>query len=140
MELGEPILLKKGKMKNALKGALLSGLVFPGLGQVNLRHYKRGIALMLIVSVSLLVIVVKAVLQAFAILEKIESEGRAIDMSTILNATTQASTTSDSLLYKVLLLLIILCWVIGIVDAYRIGKKRDHEAQSTSLASNSKSD
>jgi hypothetical protein len=127
-------------MKNALKGALLSGLVFPGLGHVNLKHYKRGIALMLIVSVSLLVIVVKAVLQAFTILEKIELEGRAIEMSTILNATTQASTTSDSLLYNFLLLLIILCWIIGIVDAYRIGKKRDLEAQSTSRASNAKSD
>ena len=55
-------------MNNALKGALLSGLVFPGLGQVNLKHYKRGIALMLIVSISLLVIVVKAVLQALTIL------------------------------------------------------------------------
>jgi len=117
-------------MNNALKGALLSGLVFPGLGQVNLKHYKRGIALMLIVSISLLVIVVKAVLQALTILEKIESEGRAIDMSTILNATTQASTTSDSLLYKFVLLLIILCWIIGIVDAYRIGKKRDLEVHN----------
>ncbi len=127
-------------MKSALKGALLSGLVFPGLGQVNLKHYKRGIALMLIVSVSLLVIVVKAVLQAFTILEKIELESRAIDMSTILNATTQVSTASDSLLYNFLLLLIILCWIIGIVDAYRIGRKRDLEAQSTSQAPNSKTD
>ena len=133
-------LIKKGMMKNALKGALLSGLVFPGLGQVNLRHYKRGIALMLIVSVSLLVIVVRAVLQAFTILEKIELQGRAIDMSAILNATTQTSTTSDSLLYNFLLFLIILCWIIGIVDAYRIGKKKDLETQSTSQASNIKSD
>ena len=127
-------------MSNALKGALLSGLVFPGLGQVNLKHYKRGIALMLIVSVSLLVIVVKAVLQTFTILEKIDLEGRAIDMSTILNATTQASITSDSLLYNFLLFLIILCWIIGIVDAYRIGKKRDLEGRSTNQASNNKSD
>ncbi len=127
-------------MKNALKGTLLSGLVFPGLGQVYLKHYKRGIALMLIVSGSVLVIVVKAVLQAFTILEKIASEGQAIDMSTILNAATQASTTSDSLLYNFLLLLTILCWIIGIVDAYRIGKKRDVEAQSTSQASNTKTD
>jgi hypothetical protein len=127
-------------MKNALKGALLSGLVFPGLGQVTLKHYKRGIALMLTVSLSLLVIVVKAVLQAFTILEKIELEGGVIEMSTILNATTQASTTSDSLLYNFLLLLIVLCWILGIVDAYRIGKKRDVEAQSTSQASNTKSD
>lgn len=127
-------------MRNALKGTLLSGLVFPGLGQVYLKHYKRGIALMLIVSGSVLVIVVKAVLQAFTVLEKIASEGQAIDMSTILNATTQASTTSDSLLYNFLLLLTILGWIIGIVDGYRIGKKRDVEAQSTSQASNTKSD
>jgi large-conductance mechanosensitive channel len=127
-------------MNNALKAALLSGLVFPGLGQVNLKHYKRGIALMLIVSASLLVIVVKVVLQAFLILEKIESGGQAINMSSILNATTQASTTSDSLLYNFVLFLIIACWIIGIVDAYRIGKKKDLEEQSTSEASNSKSD
>jgi hypothetical protein len=127
-------------MNNALKGALLSGLVFPGLGQVNLKHYKRGIALMLIVSASLLVIVVKVVQQAFLILEKIESGGQAINMSSILNATTQASTTSDNLLYNFVLSLIIFCWIIGIVDAYRIGKKRDLEVQSTSQASNSKSD
>ena len=127
-------------MKKALKGALLSGLVFPGLGQVTLRHYKRGIALVLIDSVSLLVIVVKAVLRALTILEKIELEGRAIDMGTILNATTQASSTSDSLLYNLLFLLIILCWVIGIVDAYRMGKKRDLEGRSTSQALNGKSD
>jgi hypothetical protein len=127
-------------MKNAVRGALLSGLVFPGLGQVNLRHYKRGIALILIVSVSLLVIVVKAVLQAFAILEKIGLEGRTIDMTTILNATTQASTPSNTFLYNFLLFLIILCWIIGIVDAYRIGRKRDLEVESTRQTSNSKSD
>lgn len=33
-------------MNNSLKGALLSGVVFPGLGQIILKHYKRGIALM----------------------------------------------------------------------------------------------
>jgi hypothetical protein len=96
--------------------------------------------LILIVSVSLLVIVVKAVLQAFTILEKIGLEGRTIDMTTILNATTQASTASDTFLYNFLLFLIILCWIIGIVDAYRIGRKRDLEVESTSQASNSKSD
>jgi hypothetical protein len=41
------------EMKNSLKGALLSGLVFPGLGQVFFRHYLRGIALMLVICVSL---------------------------------------------------------------------------------------
>ncbi len=115
-------------MNNSLKGALLSGVVFPGLGQVILKHYKRGIALMLTVLVSLVVIVVRSVQQAFTILEKIASEGGAIDISTISNA----STSSDSLISNLLLLLIILCWIISVVDAYRIGKKKDIEEQPTS--------
>jgi len=122
-------------MNNSLKGALLSGLLFPGLGQVFLKHYKRGIALMLTVLVSLLVIVVEAVQKAFTILEKIESEGGTIDMNSISNAATQASTTSGSLIFSFALLLIIFCWLIGVVDAYRIGKKKDMEQQSTSQVS-----
>jgi len=112
-------------MNNSLKGALLSGLVFSGLGQIILKHYKRGIALMLTVSAGLLVIIVKAVQQAVTILEKIGSEGGAIDMSAVSKAATQASTTSDSLIFNLALSLIIFCWIIGVVDAYRIGKKKD---------------
>jgi hypothetical protein len=114
-------------MKNSIKGVLLSGLVFPGLGQVILRHYKRGAVIMFTVLVNLSVVIVIAVQNALAILEKIGSEGGVIDMSTISNAATQASTPSESLIFKLLLLLIIFCWIIGVVDAYRIGKKKDIE-------------
>ncbi len=124
-------------MNNSLKGAFLSGLIFPGLGQVVLKHYKRGAAIMLTVFVSLSVVVVKAVQHALAILEKIELEGGTINMSTISNAATQASTTSGNLTFNLVLLLVILCWVIGTVDAYRIGKKKDIKEGSMSQASNS---
>ena len=117
-------------MNNSLKGALLSGLVFPGLGQVILKHYKRGIAFMLAVLAGLSVIVVKASQQALAIVEKIQSEGGAIDMNTISKAATQASTTSESFIFNLVLLLIIVCWIIGVVDAYRIGRKKDIEGPS----------
>jgi hypothetical protein len=118
-------------MNNSLKGALLSGLVFPGLGQVALKQYKRGIALMLTALASLSVLVEKALQQAFTILEKIGAEGGAIDMKTISSAATQASNPSDSMIINFALFLTILCWIIGVVDAYRIGKKRDLEQQST---------
>jgi len=118
-------------MKNSVKGALLSGLVFPGLGQVNLKHYISGIALMLITSVSILVIIVKAVQQAFIILHTIELEGGVIDISTISKVATQASSPSSGLIFKIAFIVIILCWIIGFVDAYRIGKKKDVEGRST---------
>jgi hypothetical protein len=123
-------------MNNSSKGALLSGLVFPGLGEVILKHHKRGAVLMIAVSVSLLVILIKVVQQAFAILEKIQSEGGAINMSTIWNAATQASTTPESLIFKFLLLLIIFCWIISVLDAYRIGRKKDIESRLASKTSN----
>jgi len=118
-------------MNHSVKAAFLSGAVFPGLGQVVLKHYVSGIALMLVVSASLVVIVKKALEQALAILEKIQWEGGTIDMTTISNAATQASTSSDSRTFNFLLFLIGSCWLIGIVDAYRIGKKKDLEEQST---------
>jgi hypothetical protein len=85
---------------------------------------------MLTVIASLAVVVVKAVQYALVILEKIELEGGIISTSTILNAATQASANSGSLTYNLLFLLISVCWIIGTVDAYRIGKKKDIEQRS----------
>ena len=109
-------------MNNALKGVLLSGVIFPGLGQLILKHYTRGIVLMFTVFATMTVIVLKAVQHAFTILEKIELEGGVIDIQTITYAATRSSSTSDSLIYNLGLLLIVICWILGIVDAYRIGK------------------
>ena len=122
-------------MNNSLKGAFLSGLIFPGLGQIVLKRYKRGVVIMLTVLVSLSVVVVQAVQHALAIIEKIASEGGEISMSTISNAATQATSTSGNQTFNFVLLLVILCWIIGVVDAYRIGKKKDIEEGSTSKAS-----
>ena len=127
-------------MSNSLKAALLSGLVFPGIGQVVLKRYRRGVVLMLIVLACLLIVVAKAVQQAFSILKQIELAGGTINVDAILNVATQSSKNSDSLLFNSILLLIIVSWILGVVDAYRIGKKRDLEEQLTSQGSNSKGD
>ncbi len=117
-------------MNNSQKGAFWSGLVFPGLGQVVLKHYKRGAVIMVTVLAGLSVIVVESVKKAFIILEKIKSEGGAIDVNTILDAASQASTDSDSLIFGFAVLLITFCWIIGVVDAFRIGRKKDLEDSS----------
>lgn len=101
--------------------------MWPGLGQVVLKRYKRGAAIMIAVGVILTIIVVKAAQLALAILEKIELQGGAIDMGTISNAAAKASTSTGNLSFNLLSLLIIVCWIIGIVDAYRIGRKMDLE-------------
>lgn len=114
-------------MKNSLKGALLSGVVLPGFGQIVLKQYKRGIVLMLTVFAGLTVIVVTAVRQALAILEKIDLAGGVINTKTVTDAAAQVSSTSANLIYNFGLSFIVILWIYGIVDAYRIGKKMDLE-------------
>jgi hypothetical protein len=123
-------------MNNSLKGAFLSGLVFPGLGQLALKHYKRGAVIIIAVLISLSIVVAEAVQHALAILEKIQLEGGAISISSISEAASRASTTSGSLVFNLALSLVILLWIIGAVDAYRIGKKKDIEKGSMTQASN----
>lgn len=116
-------------MKNAMKGALLSGLVMPGLGQVVLKSYKRGIALMLVVFAAFSVIVVKTVQHALTILETVASEGGSVDMESVANAANQATAAADSLVFNLAFGVIAICWVAGMVDAYYTGKKKDMEGQ-----------
>ena len=112
-------------MKYAMKGALLSGLVFPGLGQLVLRQYRRGAILVLAVLISLSVIVVVTVQQALDMLEMIEAQGEAIDINAISSAAVMESAQSVSPAVNMLILFVIVCWIAGTVDAYRIGKKID---------------
>ena len=114
-------------MSKSLMAALLSGLVFPGLGQVVLKRYRRGVVLMVIVLACLSVIGTIALQRAFAILRQIELAGGAIDIDAILNAATQSSAASDSLVINYASLLLVVCWIFGTVDAYRIGRKKDLE-------------
>ncbi len=114
-------------MNNAIKGGLLSGLVFPGLGQLVLRHYRRGALIMLVVLSSLCVIVVDIMQQALDILEQIELQGDAIDINAISNAAAQESARSGGFTINILMLVVFVCWVAGTVDAYRIGRKKDLE-------------
>jgi hypothetical protein len=79
----------------------------------------------------------KSIQMALSILEKIGSKGEMVDIRAISNAATQASTSSDSLIVNFFMVLVILCWIIGVVDAYRIGKEKDLEKQPMRHVSNS---
>jgi hypothetical protein len=114
-------------MNNAIKGALLSGLVFPGLGQIVLRQYRRGVLVMLTVAISLAVIVIKAVRIAQDILQELEMQGGVIDMTAIPDAAARESLQSGSLVLNLLMVFIFICWIAATADAYRIGRKLDRQ-------------
>ena len=112
-------------MQNSLKGAFLSGLIFPGMGQLALKSYRRGVALVLTTTLGMGVIVIEATRTARAIIEQIEAEGGQITIETIRIAAHQATAISGNLILNAALIILTLCWLVGTVDAYRVGRSLD---------------
>jgi hypothetical protein len=110
-------------MRKSLKAALLSALVYPGVGQLWLKHVIRGMAWIAVVSVALAVLVTKAAQQALSILERVESEGATVDLVAIAHAARASSSGDAAIRYATLALM--LCWLGSIVDAYYLGRGKD---------------
>lgn len=111
-------------MSKSTTAVLLSALVLPGAGHLYLKHFPRGIALIAASLACLWVIVGSAMQQASTVLEKLESEGGALDAGHITDLVTQTANSSDSTVATVATLVLAGCWLIGIVDAYRLGRKQ----------------
>lgn len=118
-------------MKNSVKGALLSALVLPGAGQLWLKHYFRGFALIATVSVAFALVALKAFRQALSILEQIETSGGAVDLVAIIYSASHSSALSDGFMSASTLMVV--CWIVAIVDAYLVGNRKDL-AEQLSLA------
>ena len=112
-------------MSKALKGALLSGLVLPGLGQIVLKRYRRGAAFMVAAMAGVAVVMVKAAQTAMAIVDKVGPAAENLDINQMMTTTNQALAEVGTIGYKLALALIFLSWLFGTVDAYLVGRKLD---------------
>ncbi len=112
-------------MKNAVKAVLWSGLVFPGLGQLVLKYYIRGIALALATAACLYVLVENAVQQAMAIVDKIDFSSGVVNEQAITTAVSEADKASSSGAMQFVVWVLLILWLIGMVDAYVMGRQKD---------------
>ena len=112
-------------MSKALKGVLLSGLVFPGLGQIVLKQYRRGVVFVLAVTAGMALLMIKVAQTAMAIVEKAGPAADNMDINRMVTSTNQAVAEAGTLGYNLALILIIGAWLFGAVDAYFVGRKLD---------------
>jgi hypothetical protein len=112
-------------LSHAIKGALLSGLVYPGLGQMALKHHLRGLAFLLAATLGMVAAVVQATRIAFGILEDLDLSPGAVGLEQIFQASHQAVAEASSGRFKIALALILSAWVISTVDAYLLGRRLD---------------
>ena len=114
-------------MKKSTKAALLSGLIFPGVGHMVLKQYLRGSILMLSALIALIVIVTKAVNQALAIVDKINSGEISLESVTITELASQSTGAAEGSTLNIAVLVIIACCIIGIIDSYRLGINQEKQ-------------
>lgn len=113
-------------MSRSTTAVLLSALVLPGAGHLYLKHYPRGIALIAISLACLWIFVDRAIQQASIILDQVASEGGAVDVGRLSGLVTQTSNGPGSLVVTAASLVLAGCWVIGVVDAYRIARNQQN--------------
>jgi len=113
-------------MKNSLKGALLSGLVYPGLGQYVLGRKGIGTACMAIITACIVYVVTRIIRLISVILEQMTQVIAKGSVDTFSHLETTLKTVHDlSLLGKAVPIVILFCWIGSIIHAYLIGKELD---------------
>ena len=113
-------------MKKSLKAALYSGLVMPGAGQIILKHYKKGVGLLLTSLLCVTYLIIDAIEQSMTLVDKIISGDIEMTESSLESAIHNVS-SDGATTYTIITTTIMVCWIVGIIDAYLCGKKVDEE-------------
>ena len=108
-------------MKRSSKAALLSGLIFPGIGHIVLKQYLRASVLMLFALVALSVIVTRIYQRALTIVDRINSGDIPVDTGAIAEMVSNSTSGADSFVENIAVVVLAACWLIGIIDSYRLG-------------------
>ncbi|MCB1745538.1 MAG: hypothetical protein H6977_00565 [Gammaproteobacteria bacterium] len=111
-------------MKAATKAALLSGLVFPGLGQLYLRRRLRGLLLVIGAGIATWFILSVAVSTALELSAEIQSGAVPADVTALTTLIDQRSAAAHAQARWPTFALLAL-WLGGIADAWYLGRRRD---------------
>jgi hypothetical protein len=118
-------------MKASTRGMLLSGLVYPGVGQLLLGHKPSGIMLVLGTSAGLIVLTYRLVHRVYRVMDQAISRlvDNALDMKALTELIEHSSIGGWGV-EKISLIVVIGCWLAAIVHAYFVGKKIEAQSRS----------
>jgi TM2 domain-containing membrane protein YozV len=120
-------------MKVSYKAALLSTFVFPGVGQLYLKRYWRGLVIMVFVFTGLGYMIWSATVSALNRLDDVmvKMQGGTTNMQEISDIVGSKMLTTGP--YHDAVFYVIVCfWIFAIIDAYRIGKQTEFQDKETS--------
>lgn len=112
-------------MTKSLKAALFSAFVFPGSGHFYLKQHIQGTLLALAALACIGVLLSVAMEKAQQISEKILAGEIPFDVARITEEVTKQVADGGTQLADISTYILLLCWLVGIVDAYRVGRIQD---------------
>ncbi|UCF93323.1 MAG: hypothetical protein JSW39_03945 [Desulfobacterales bacterium] len=115
-------------MKQSTKGALLSALVYPGLGQLVLGRIFAGAVFIVLTTAGFAIIIYRITQRVYAAIEQILPmlAHDASDMGRLVEVLRRSSEDSWSL-ESYSLILVCGCWVVSIGHAYFWGRQLDRQ-------------
>ena len=108
-------------MKRSSKAALLSGLIFPGIGHIVLKQYLRGSVLMLSALAAFSIVVTRVFQRALTIVDRVNSGEIPVDTGAIAEMVSNSTSGADRSIENIAVVVLGVCWLIGIIDSYRLG-------------------
>jgi hypothetical protein len=111
-------------MTKPIKAVMLSAFVFPGAGHFFLKKYIPGTLLAGIALVSLYFIISGAVERAQEIADKILLGEVQLDVATIAELVSRQPAGTDAEFLNLAGTVLIISWLIGIADSYRVGRSQ----------------
>ncbi len=86
-----------------------------------LKQYLRGSILILFTLIALSVIVTGAIRRALSIVDSINAGEIPLESGAITALVSNSVSSADNLIVDISLIVVGACWVIGIIDSYRLG-------------------
>ena len=115
-------------MSKSTKAALLSAFVFPGVGHFFVKKYMVGMALAGASLVGIYWLVTQVVERAQQITAQIQRGEVPLDVATITELVAQQPTGAEAQMLDLATGVLIVAWIIGIVDSYRVGRAQQNAA------------
>ena len=120
-------------MKVSYKAALLSAFVFPGVGQLYLKKYWRGLVIMFLSCAGLGYMIWSATVSAINHLDDVmvKMQGDTMNLQELSGIVGSKTLTTDPY-YDAVFYFIVCFWIFAVIDAYRIGRQKEFQVEETS--------
>lgn len=117
-------------MNKSLKAALLSALVFPGVGHFSLKKPIQGVLLSGVSIICLYFLITTSVDIAQQLIVKVQSGEIPMDVVKMSEIVSQQLEGSGGQRINIPSYLLMICWIVGIIDSVRIGWSRGNSDDS----------